>query len=178
MKKSEILLLSILFVALTAARLLMPEANFNPLGAVALMGGLLFGKRILAFTIPLGALLVGDLLMAASSPMYGDYLFSSSFFTVYLSYALIIVMGIALAKRPSMMKVIGGSIGAAVLFFIVSNFGSWLYFGMYPMNFGGLMECYAAGIPFFRPTVISQLAFSLGIYLVYAFSTQRKPVLI
>jgi hypothetical protein len=35
---------------------------------------------------------------------------------------------------------------------------------MYPRGFSGLMMSYAAGIPFFRPTVESDLFFSLAFF--------------
>ena len=98
MKKNQIILLAIIMIVLASVRVLMPEANFNPMGAIALMGGVLFGKRIIAYLIPFGALFIGDLLMANSSPMYSDYLFSTSFLFVYLAFALIIALGILLAK--------------------------------------------------------------------------------
>ena len=174
MKKNQIILLAVIMIVLASVRVLMPEANFNPMGAIALMGGILFGKRVLAYLIPLGALFIGDLLMAGSSPMNSDYLFSTSFLFVYLAFVLIIGLGMLLAKKPTFVNVIGGSLGAAVIFFLVSNFGSWLFFEMYPKTLAGLATCMEAGIPFFRSTLVSQVIFSLGIYVIYSIATRRK----
>ena len=174
MKKNQIILLAIIMIVLASVRVLMPEANFNPMGAIALMGGVLFGKRIIAYLIPFGALFIGDLLMANSSPMYSDYLFSTSFLFVYLAFALIIALGILLAKKPNFINVLGGSLGAAVIFFLVSNFGSWLFLTMYPKTLAGLAACMEAGIPFFRSTLVSQVLFSLGIFVVYSIATRKN----
>jgi hypothetical protein len=177
MKKSEIILLSVVFIALAAIRIFIPWANFNPVGAIALMGGVLFGKRAIAYAIPLGALFLGDLLLTSTSPMHSEYLFSSSFVLVYVAFALIIGLGMLLAKRPTLVNVVGGSLGASVIFFIVSNFGAWISLSMYPKTMAGLMTCMEAGLPFFRPTLVSQLVFSLAIYAIYAFATKRKIAL-
>ncbi len=174
MKKSEIIILTLLFVALVTLRMVIPIENFNPVGAIALMGGLLFGRRAIAFAIPLGALFFGDLLLASTSPDAASYLFSSGFLMVYLAFAAIIGLGMLLAKKPSLLNVIGGSLGAAAVFFLISNFGAWMYLEMYPKTFSGLIACMDAGIPFFRATLVSQLVFSVAIYGVYTLATQRK----
>ncbi|MGB1038878.1 MAG: DUF6580 family putative transport protein [Bacteroidia bacterium] len=176
-KKQDIVVLSVVLVALVLARVFFNIPNFNPLGAVALMGGLLFGKKLWAFVVPLGALFIGDVFLSFSSPIEAQYLFSTSFMFVYASFALIIALGIALNKNPNATKILGGSLAAAVLFFLVSNAGSWLAYDVYPNNFSGLMSAYEAGIPFFRSTLVSQVLFSLGIYVVYNLATNKKLAL-
>ena len=161
-------------IVLATVRVLIPEANFNPVGAIALMGGLLFGRKLIAFIIPLGALFIGDLLLASANPANSSYLFSSSFLFVYLAFASIIGLGILLAKKHTIMHVVGGSLGAAIIFFLISNFGSWLYLEIYPKSFSGLITALEAGIPFFRPFLVSQLLFSIGIYIVYSLATSKK----
>ncbi len=177
MKNREIIILTVVMVALVILRVMSPWENFNPLGAVALMGGLLFTRKILAVSITFGALLLGDLLLSLKDTTYSEYLFSSSFLFVYAAFAVILVLGISLAKKPSVANVLGGSVLAAVAFFLVSNFGSWLYLEMYPKTLEGLTSCMAAGLPFFRGTITSQIIFSLGIYTVYNLATSRKVVL-
>jgi hypothetical protein len=174
MKKQDIILLTALLVALTLVRVFFQIPNFNPLGAVALMGGVLFSSKILRWVVPMGALLLGDILLGLSSPMYMDYVLSLDFFFVYASFAAIILLGIFLSKNASLTKVLGGSIAAAVAFFLISNTGSWITMPEYTKDFAGLMTSYELAIPFFRATLVSQIAFSLGIYLVYQLATSRK----
>ena len=64
MKKQDIIILSAVMLALVLIRVYFNIPNFNPLGAIALMGGVLFGRNWLAFLIPVSALFVGDLLLA------------------------------------------------------------------------------------------------------------------
>jgi hypothetical protein len=174
MKKQDIILLTVLLVALILIRVFFKIPNFNPLGAVALMGGVLFSSKILRWVVPMGALLLGDILLGLSSPMYLDYMFSLDFLFVYASFAAIILLGTFLSKNASLSKVLGGSIVAAVAFFLISNAGSWITMPEYTKDFAGLMNSYELAIPFFRATLVSQIVFSLGIYLVYTLATSRK----
>ena len=178
MKTKELIILIALVIVLVLVRVYSPIANFNPLGAIALMAGFLFRNRILAVTTTFGALLLGDFLLSFRNPTYSEYLFSTSFMFVYLAFIAILIIGMALGKNVTLTKVIGGSLLAAVTFFFVSNFGSWLYLEMYPKTIEGLSTCMAAGLPFFRATLISQVLFSVGIYAVYLIASQKKVVLV
>lgn len=174
MKKQDLIILSIIITALVLVRVFGNIPNFNPLGAVALMGGMFLGRKAWAYALPLGALFIGDLLLAGTSAEYGQYLFSSSFVFVYVAFALIILLGSSLAKKVNIITVLGSSIIAAVAFFLITNAGSWLALDVYPKSFAGLMSAYEAGIPFFRTTLISQVVFSLAIYIVFSLATSRK----
>jgi hypothetical protein len=174
MKKQDIILLTALLVALTLIRVFFQIPNFNPLGAIALMGGVLFSSKILRWVVPMGALLLGDILLGLSSPMYMDYMLSLDFLFVYASFAAIILLGTFLSKNASLSKVLGGSIVAAVAFFLISNAGSWITMPQYTKDFAGLMTSYELALPFFRATLVSQIVFSLSIYLAYNLATSRK----
>jgi len=177
MKKQDIIILSAVMLALVLIRVYFNIPNFNPLGAIALMGGVLFGRNWLAFLIPVSALFVGDLLLSSNNALNQDYLFSASFLTVYASFGVMIALGMLLTKKPSLSGVLGGSLLAAIVFFAVTNAGSWFTLPEYPKTFDGLMAAYTAGIPFFRNTLVSQVLFSIGIYVVYYFATHRKLTL-
>lgn len=155
----------------------MPWNNFTPIGAIALMGGAFLGKRLLAFALPLLSLFLGDLILSQVSSTYSSYLFSSSFLMVYVAFIAMVFIGIGISSRLNIGRVLGGSLLSAVVFFLISNFGAWMYFGMYPLNGAGLMECYVAGIPFFQNTLISQVVFSLILYVGLVYNFNKKPVL-
>jgi len=57
---------------------------------------------------------------------------------------------------------------ASLLFFLLSNFGVWLFW--YPRTLEGLLLCYTLALPFYRNTVLSDVGFfaaAVGIrYLV------------
>jgi hypothetical protein len=61
----------------------------------------------------------------------------------------------------------GGMISSSGIFFLVSNFGVWAGGTMYPKNFGGLITCYAAGVPFIHNTIISDVLFTTVLFGTY-----------
>ena len=176
MKKQDIIVLSSIILVLIAMRSIFNIPNFNPIGAIALMGGILFHKKTTAFLVTIGALFLGDIILGLSSPIYMDYMFSTTFLFVYVAFILMILLGTALKNRASLMTISLGSVVSAILFFLITNAGSWLALN-YDRSLSGLMSAYSAGIPFFRATLVSQLLFSLGIYIIYNLATQRKTSL-
>ena len=63
-------------------------------------------------------------------------------------------------SKVSIPRVLGGAIGASILFFIISNFGVWLSDPDYPLTWSGLVLCYEMAIPFFRNTLASDLLYT------------------
>ena len=59
-----------------------------------------------------------------------------------------------------MGNIIGASLFSSILFFIVTNFGVWMVSGMYPHTMSGLFSAYAFAVPFFRNTIIGDLAYT------------------
>lgn len=126
-------------------------ANLAPIGAMALFGGAALGDRRLAFLFPLVAMLISDLFIE----------FDGSRLWVYGAIALITAIGRALRiHRRQPAYIIGGSLAASLLFFIVTNFGVWLMSGWYSHTGSELLRCYVMAIPFFGNTVIGDLVFS------------------
>jgi hypothetical protein len=61
--------------------------------------------------------------------------------------------------------VTAAALTSSVSFFLVSNFAVWAAWPeMYPRSFSGLLASYAAGLPFFRGTVQSDLFFTLAFF--------------
>ena len=75
------------------------------------------------------------------------------------------LVGKSLLKNVTLPKIMGASMVASVLFFFISNFGVWQSATLpYSKDFSGLMACYAAGLPFFTPTLIGDLFFSVLLF--------------
>ena len=145
-------LVALLGAILVAAilRLVPHPPNFTPIGAMALFSGAYLGKRSLAFVAPLGAMLLSDAVLG----------FYSGFWMTYLGVALIVLVGWLALSRVSVLRVGAAAIASSVLFFLVSNFGTWALSGMYPHSLSGLSACYAAAIPFFQNTVAGDLFYA------------------
>jgi hypothetical protein len=88
----------------------------------------------------------------------------------YLYFAGYAAIGWAFLRRTESPVRIGATaLGTSVLFFLVSNFGSWLEQAYpYGYSFAGLLDCYAAGIPFYRGTFAGDLAFSAALFGAHA----------
>lgn len=136
--------------------------NFTPVEAIALFGGAYFVDRRSAFAVPLLAMLLADLLIASVLPRawIGDWL--GTLPAVYGCIALTVLAGRSLARRISATRVAGYAFGSAVLFFLVTNFATWLaaHSGAGAACTQSLSACYVAGIPFFRGTLGGTLAWS------------------
>lgn len=149
----------LLVLAAAACRLVDHPWNFGPLGAMALVGGLYFGKRF-ALIVPLAALAVTDLILNARG---GYPLFYAGRFFDYGAFLLIGLGGLWLRNRTMPAK-LTGALTTPFLFYFISNFGVWLtglnLAGMpYEKSLSGLFACYVAGLPFLRGTIIGDYLF-------------------
>lgn len=146
--------------------------NIAPVGAMALLGGMYMGRRY-ALWVPLAVLAVTDILLNVwmGYPMfYWPRAFD------YGAFLLIGLLGLWTRDRKVGAK-ISAVIATPFLFFFISNFAVWL-FGMslanvpYDKTLPGLMECYAAGLPFLRGTVIGDWGF-MALFAVSALALRR-----
>ncbi|MDR0303901.1 MAG: hypothetical protein LBH98_03900 [Chitinispirillales bacterium] len=170
-----------LMIFLAAISRIIPHPhNFAPIGGMALFGAAYFTKHRWAFIIPIISMWISDL--ALNNVVYGRYFdgfvwfYAGSFFT-YAAFALIVVFGVFTLKKVRTPNIIVSALGASVIFFIVSNFGVWFSGTMYPKDLGGLLTCFAAGIPFFGNTVFGDLVYSAILFGLFELSTRRFPQL-
>nr|WP_287421920.1 DUF6580 family putative transport protein [Candidatus Brachybacter algidus] len=164
----------IFMIVLAAASRLIPHTyNLTPVGAIALFGGAYLGRNWKAFLIPIMAIYLSDFIL--NNLIYaqpGDafaYAYDG-WYWVYGSYALIVLLGAFLLKKVSVLKVVAGSLGASAIFFLVSNFGCWpgTVPPVYTPDMNGLMQCYIAGLPFLKGTLVGDMVFSAALFGTYA----------
>lgn len=139
---------SLIFVA-ALSRLLPHPPNFTPISGMALFGAAHFGRKYMAFLIPLLALWVSSMLL--DNIVYAQYYDSFQWFSqpyVFLAIIAIAILGMNMLKKISFGRIIGASLSATVVFFLISNFGVWMSGTTYPMTMSGLIACFAAGVPF------------------------------
>ena len=75
--------------------------------------------------------------------------------------------------RPG--RVLTAAVSGSCLFFVISNFGVWLMEGMYPHTAAGLIECYAAAVPFFRNGLLGDLVYTAVLFGAYTLASGRLP---
>jgi hypothetical protein len=152
-------------VAAAALRLVPHPPNFSPIDAMALFSGAYLGRRAIAFVAPLAALLLSDLVLG----------FYHGVATVYATVALIVVIGWWLSSRPTPLRIGAAAIASSVTFFVITNFGMWLFSGFYPVTYAGLVACYTAAIPFFQNTVAGDLFYSVLLFGGFALAQHLVP---
>ena len=146
-----------LITLLALSRFIPHPPNFTPIGAMAILSGIMLKDYKLALLIPLSAMLLSDIFLGIHSSM----LF------VYAAIVLIIFTSKFFVNTISILNLAVSGIFAAVIFFLITNFGAWLSHDMYPHSASGLMQAYVAGIPFFRNTLLANLFFlAISFYIV------------
>jgi len=153
------LALVLLFLGIVS-RLIIHTPNFTPVIALALFGGFYLNRRQ-AVIVPLALMVVSDFLIGwhATIPF------------TWGSVLLISGLGLWARQKKSAAMVLGTSLFSSILFFLLTNFGSWL--AMYPLTLEGLQTCYVAAIPFFRSTVVSTLVYAGVFFGLYELTASR-----
>ena len=170
-------LISAIVMVAALSRLAMTELpNVSPLGAMALFGGAYFSKRYLAVLIPLLALWVSDVVL--NNTIYAAYFEGFSWFgtpVVYLSIFVIALMGTKLLKKIKVKNLLIASLLTSLVFFLITNLGSWWALPMYTKDITGIIAAYWAGLPFFLSTILSNLFFTAVLFGGYELVKQQVP---
>jgi len=139
---------AIIFFAVVL-RLLPHPANVAPIAAMALFGGVYLDKKY-ALILPLTALFVSDIFLG----------FNQSMPYVYGSFVLTGLIGMWLRNHKTFTNILLGALTSSILFFLITNFGFWLVFSLYPKTFAGQTEAYMMALPFFRNTLLGDFFYT------------------
>ena len=137
--------------------------NFAPITALAIFSAAYMPWKKAA-GITLAARLISDIFIGfVSWPMM---------IAIYASHGVGILFGvwISCAKNHRWAKILGSSLGASAIFFLVTNF-AFLY-SNYPHNFSGIIQSYINGLPFLRGTLLGDLGYTLALFGGYALATR------
>jgi hypothetical protein len=154
MIKPRLLTIVALIVAAVASRLVPHPWNLTSVAAVALFSGAYLDDRRLAFLVPLAALLISDVALG----------FYKGMAVVYLSFALIVGLGMLLRRHRSAPFIAAAAVAGSLLFFGLSNLGVWAFGALYPHTLAGLAACFVAALPFYRGTLEGDLLYSLILF--------------
>lgn len=139
--------------------------NFAPVAAVALCGAVYLPRRMAA-VLPLLMLFISDVVLNVFH--YHQPLFTFDILPRYVALALISALGFALRGRANLGRLVLGSLAGSVIFYLVTNTGSWIYEPAYAKTFGGWFQAMTTGLPgypstfwFSRYTFASDLFFTL-----------------
>jgi len=161
MKRNNINILLAVFLIIMAATARIVNANmhvpnFVPIAAIALFSGAVIkDNKGLAFMVALLGQFAGDLYFQFFTKVPGFYdLVGQSINYVALIGAT--ALGASM-KQPKAASALAYVFGASTIFFLVSNFG---YFagGWNGYSVAGLVRTYADGIPFFKYSLMGDMA--------------------
>ncbi len=149
---------AIFFTFSIIARFIEHAPNFVPIGALALWSGVYLNKKF-SLLLPLLVMLLSDLVIG-----FYDLRVMIS---VYLSFAVMVLLGWLVRKEKTASNVIFASFGGAVLFYLITNFAVWAFSAWYPQNLYGLLSSYTMALPFFRNSLMSDLFYGAVFFGAY-----------
>ena len=145
MKKNFLIFIGI-FASLAASRFIPHPPNFTSLIALSFYVPVLLGLRFLP------ALLIS---FAITDFIIGYHT------ATHWTWGSVLVIGLVSQYfNKNISYRLTGTLLAASLFFLITNFGVWTT-GMYSYTLSGLLNCYILAIPFFTYNLISTILFSL-----------------
>lgn len=88
----------------------------------------------------------------------------------WLYFAGYALAGWYFLRRPATPgRILGTALGVSLAFFVVSNFVAWLEQALpYGYSLEGLLNCYAAGIPFYRGTLMGDVLLTAALFGAHA----------
>jgi hypothetical protein len=120
--------------------------NLVPVAALGLFSGSILKNKQWAYIIPLSAMFLSDLGLNLFTSIQGFYGISQ--IVNYIALGLVTFMGSRMQNRKA-FTIVGYTISGSMLFFVLSNFGTFLS-GFYGYSFASFTECYAMALPFYR----------------------------
>ncbi|MCX7778684.1 MAG: hypothetical protein N2259_00305 [Patescibacteria group bacterium] len=168
MNKRKILLAILIIILGVISRIFLNRIinlpNFEAITSLSLLTGSFLGGLYTAI-IPLLIIFFSDLYFGNVSV----YLFTWSAFIFIGFFGLLFQRN----SKYYFFKITGGGIISVLFFYLWTNFGWWLTFNMYPMNFQGLIQCYLVGLPFLKNQLFSVIIFTPLFSLIFSLVFDR-----
>lgn len=160
-QRARTLLVALLVVVAVVMRLVPHHANMAALGATCLIAGIyLTGYK--SFILPLAAIIISDFFVGFYSwPIM---------LVVWASYLPLIGLGKLVDRSKAARGRVGygllGALTGSVIFYLTTNTAVWAFGKMYQPTWHGLTQSLINGLPFFRNSLTSDLAYSVIFILV------------
>jgi hypothetical protein len=171
----SIIVTLILLVFVAALYRIFPNRpmGFAPQYAMAIFGGAIFVKnKKWAFILPVLSMFLSDL--------FYQFLYSRGLSVTpgfyegqWQNYALFVLLTMIgfLIKKINVLNVLIASVASPTVYFILSNFMVWAGGGglQRPKTWGGLMQSYVDGLPFYVNSIYATVLFSTILFCGYFF---------
>jgi hypothetical protein len=171
----DVAVFSLLVSIGVAGRWSQPEWGFTPIAAATVLAGYHFKRQTIAVLVPLAILGISDLLL----PAYDNVpvmLATYAAMTVPVWFGRSLRGGQGVWSKTWRWAVCG--LVPATLFYLVSNFAVWAFQSDYEKSLAGLMQCYAAAVPFFRAMLVGDVFYLAALTGCWALAgiQLRRPV--
>lgn len=174
--RNSVLILMIIAAAVTRSlniNHISEWVTFTPIGAVALFAGTYFKDKVKAFVVPLLVVFISDLALNYAW-LHKFVWFSSSSVIVYISLAVMVVMGMYI-KKVNVVNVTGMALGAVLMHWLLTDM-PFLY-TLYPHNLTGYGQALVAAIPFEKSLLFGNLIFGALLYGGFELAKRKYTVL-
>ncbi len=142
----------LLLLVAALSRIVPHHFSFTAVGGSLLYFGARRSKKQIIFPV---------LLLAATDFYLTKFVYGFAFhardyaFTWIWYAAACLLGGVILSKRNGALRILGAAVASASSFFLLSNFMVWAGSQMYAKSAGGLMTCFAAGLPFYARDLVA-----------------------
>jgi hypothetical protein len=154
-----------LIAVAVAGRMVWHPAQVAPVAAAALFAGFYLRSRWLAMFVPLAAMAISDMWL-------GAYNFKIMM-AVYLGLCVPVLLASVLRRDLTLPRLIGCSLAASVVHFVLSNGAEWAYGSLYTHDAEGLALCFYQALPFFRNTMVGDLLWTSVFFAVHGLIASR-----
>ena len=163
--------------AVAMSRIIPHWPNVTAVAAMAIFGGATLRNSFAAVLIPLSAIFFSDLII--NNVFYAEYYDSFVFFGasagwIYAAFILMTVLSHLTIKSFKVTPIISTTVLSTILFFGLTNFGTWLHSPFYTQDMAGLLLAFEAGIPFVLNSLFSNLFFAGLFFYGYSVATEKK----
>jgi len=119
-------------------RLWQPGWNVTPMAGIALAAGAVFANPLVAASVPLVALALGNLVRWLT-PAAGS-------------------------RSGHWIAIAGSALASSLVFFLTTNLAHWWLTSDYPHTASGLAGCFVAALPFYRWMPVGDVAWTVAIF--------------
>lgn len=179
--RNNVLVFALLIMATALYRVIPYEMREGWLGApqfaMAIFAGSVIKQKRWAFALPVFSMLISDIVMQVMHYFNPGLMpgFYSGQLVNYLLLASLTVIGFFISNRKP-LEIGAGILAAPTVYFLLSNFIVWAGNGGWhrAKTFGGLMQSYADGLPFYRMDILGTLVWSLVLFGTYMLAGESK----
>jgi hypothetical protein len=155
-----------------------PLANFSPVGAIAIFGGVYFNRKWKAFAFPLLVLFISDFILHQTVfKAYSNGILYSGWYWVYGAFALMTIAGRWLLKKVTVNRFLISVLCCVFIHWIVTDMGVWLGSKTYSQDLNGFMLCLIKAIPYEWRFLAGTLIYGVILFGSFEWMKRKYPAL-